>query len=190
MSKEIELKAHVDDYKKVLNALKSNQFTYNEKSSEKLDVYFFNPIKNLSFRVRQQVNIDSKGKIIKNTVYTTKDKIINEGIEQNIENEVELPYGEFSSSLVFFNQLGFKESHRKKKKGFSFLFNKFENDLHIELLEVNNLGWFFEIEFIVDEEINEIESKKLVSELYKTLELFNIPVSNIEKRYYSQMILE
>ncbi len=188
MSKEIELKAHVDDYEKLLNLLRSDLYIKYEGICEKFDIYFFNPILNNSFRVREQIS--NNGNFIKNTIFTVKDKIIDQGIEQNNEYEVELDYNSFSQSLTFFNKLGFKESHRKIKKGYSFQFLKYEKPLHIELLEVNNLGWFFEIEFIEENDINREKTSVLINQLYDTLEHFNIPFSNIEKRYYSQMILD
>ena len=87
MSKEIELKAHVNDYKKLLNLLKSDLFIEYEGFCKKFDVYFFNPILNNSFRVREQISNNTKS--IKKTIYTVKEKIINQGIEQNNEYEVE-----------------------------------------------------------------------------------------------------
>lgn len=191
MSKEIELKAHVDNYCHLLSLLRDDEFIINEIFSEKYDVYFFNPIINQSFRVRKEITNNENDNIIdKKTIYTVKDKIIDQGIEQNTEIEIDLNYNDFSSSILFFEKLGFKESHRKSKKGFSFIYNKYKLPLHIELLEVNDLGWFFEIEFIAVDDISKEDCDFLVNCLYKTLDNFNIPYSNIEKRYYSQMIIE
>lgn len=187
MSKEIELKAHIDDYQKILNLLQSDLYIKSEGICEKFDIYYYNPIINNSFRVRKQIS--NNGELIKNTIYTVKDKILNQGIEQNNEYEVEMNYNQFSQSLIFFEKLGFKESHRKIKKGYSFQFLKYDTPLHIELLEVNDLGWFFEIEFIEENELSLEKSNLLIQQLYETLEYFNIPFSNIEKKYYSQLIL-
>lgn len=190
MSKEIELKAHIDNPDILLEKIRKDYYINNEYYSKKYDVYFFNPILNQSFRVREQIEKDTYNFEIKKTIYTVKEKIIENGIEQNIENEVELDIKEFSASLIFFEKLGFKESHRKNKEGYSFNFTKFDTPLHIELLKVNDLGWFFEIEFVTDINISNEMVDNLVKYLYKTLDYFDIPYSNIEKRYYSQMILD
>ncbi|MGD1819531.1 MAG: hypothetical protein ACPKOI_06595 [Pleomorphochaeta sp.] len=190
MSKEIELKAYVDDYQATLSLLRGSSDISDEKYTEKFDIYFFNPIVNQAFRVRKELKKQEDTILSKKTIYTVKDKYIDNGIELNTEFEVDLGFDEFNSSIVFFDKLGFKESHRKEKKGYSFIYNKFDTPLHIELLEVNDLGWFFEIEFVVDDEIDEINSGKLVNNLYETLEKFKIPYSNIEKRYYSEMIID
>ncbi len=190
MSKEIELKAHVNNYTNLLSTLRNDDFIVSEKYSQKVDVYYFNPIINQTFRIRNLIINDVDNNETKKTIYTVKDKIIDQGIEQNTEIEVDLNYNQFSSSLNFFEKLGFKVSHRKIKKGYSFSYTKYKIPLHIELLEVSNLGWFFEIEFIVEDEISKEDSDFLVACLYQTLDNFNIPYSNIEKRYYSQMLID
>lgn len=190
MSKEIELKAHVYDWHATLNRLRASSYTCDEKFEEKEDVYFFNPLTNQSFRTRREVLKDSNGKYYKNTILTVKEKVVEEGIEKNREIEVDLPYENFESSIVFFEALGFKQTIKKTKAGYSFSFNYFEYPLHIELLKVNKLGWFFEIEFIVDEDVKNEVITTLVHYLYKTLDMFEIPHSEIEKKYYSELLVE
>lgn len=188
MSKEIELKAHVDNWQSLLEKIRKSPFVKNELYEEKEDIYFFNPLIEQTFRVRKETLKDSTNFISKQTVYTVKEKIMNEGIENNREIEVNLSYENFDSSITFFESLGFKQTMLKNKKGYSFDFVFFEYPLHIELLKVNELGWFFEIEFVVEEDVKTVD--QLIKNLYKTLDIFEIPHSAIEKRYYSQMLCE
>ncbi len=190
MAKEIELKAHVYDFSLTLEKLRLNKHISNETFAHKLDVYYFNPLINQSFRVRQELLKSNDTLISKETILTVKQKSITEGIEQNNEIEVELPYDNFKDTLTFFDSMGFNKTIRKSKTGYSFNFNKFEYPLHIELLEVNDLGWFFEIEFVIDESIDQNIINTLINNLYETLKIFDIPIENIEKRYYSQMITQ
>lgn len=188
MAKEIELKAHVYDFSLTLEKLRLNKHISEEKFAHKLDIYYFNPLINQSFRVRQELLKSNDVLVSKDTIITVKQKSIIEGIEQNNEIEVELPYDNFKDTLTFFDSMGFNKTIRKSKTGYSFNFNKFDYPLHIELLEVNDLGWFFEIEFVIDENIDQNIINNLINNLYETLKIFDIPVENIEKRYYSQMI--
>ncbi|MCY1152945.1 MAG: hypothetical protein PQJ45_04750 [Sphaerochaetaceae bacterium] len=190
MPKEIELKAHVKDWQALLNQLRQSNFISNEKYEEKKDIYFFNPLINQSFRVRKETFTDSNKKILKNTIFTVKEKILENGIETNREVELDLDFNKFDSSIEFFESMGFRQTINKDKKGYSFDFSYFETPLHIELLKVNSLGWFFEIEFIVDEQTDKKECDLLVQYLYKTLDYFNISHDDIEMKYYSQLIEE
>ncbi len=190
MSKEIELKAHVKDWQALLNRLRQSKFISQEKYAEKKDIYFYNPLIEQSFRVRQEIFKDSNNKFAKKTVFTVKEKLLEKGIETNREVEVDLSYDKFDSSLEFFKSMGFSQTINKEKTGYSFIFKYFKKPLHIELLKVNNLGWFFEIEFIVDEETDIQECNALVQNLYKTLDYFNISHDDIEMKYYSQLIEE
>ncbi len=188
MIKEIELKAHVDDWESLLKRIRKSPKISEEKYGVKEDIYFFNPLINQSFRVRREVfnNIDDS--ISKKTVFTTKEKIIVDGIEQNNEVEISLNYEKFEDSILFFEKLGFSQTYKKEKSGYSFLFHYFNYPLHVELLQVDHLGWFFEIEFVVEEELDEDIVNILVNNLYKTLDIFKIPHSKIEKRYYSELL--
>lgn len=190
MSKEIELKAHIKDWQALLNKLRQSKFISNEKYEEKNDIYFFNPLIEQSFRVRKETFTDSNDNLIKKTIYTVKEKVFENGIEINKEVEVDLNYEQFDPSLEFFKSMGFNQTILKQKSGYSFIFSYFETPLHIELLKVNDLGWFFEIEFIVDDETNNQKCDQLVQNLYKTLDYFNISHSAIEMKYYSQLIEE
>jgi predicted adenylyl cyclase CyaB len=190
MPKEIELKAHVKDWQALLNKLRQSKFISNENYEEKKDIYFFNPLIEQSFRVRKETFTDSNNKTLKNTVFTVKEKVLENGIETNREVELDLDFNKFDSSIEFFESMGFRKTINKEKKGYSFVFSYFKTPLHIELLKVNSLGWFFEIEFIVDEQTDKRECDLLVQYLYKTLDYFNISHDDIEMKYYSQLIEE
>jgi predicted adenylyl cyclase CyaB len=189
MSREIELKAHVINWAQTLDLIRNNTNIKNEEFAEKLDVYYYNPLKDEAFRVRKEILKDKNNLVSKKTIFTSKEKLMDGVIEKNKEVEVELSCENFDSSLVFFESLGFKKSLEKSKIGYSFVYDGFEKDLHVELLEVNQLGWFLEIEFIIEENAEKQLIDKLVTHLYKILDLFEIPYSNIENKYYSQLLL-
>lgn len=187
MNYEIELKAHVYNRDEVIKIL-------NEKARycgavEKSDTYYKFPSADISARIRREVhNMDGECK--NQTVFTYKRKEVKKDsngllIEVNDENECIVDDG--SALEVFFEDLGAKISLKKEKKVLHWHFLIDGNDAHVELCTVPPLGDFLEIEIIKNENSEEIvESAK--KSIQKIFTLCNIPLENIETRYYRDML--
>lgn len=188
MSKEIELKAHIDDLNKTLSIIRNTRGVSHECFQEKKDIYFSNNIEQPSCRVRLERKGQDKNHLIDTVLITVKEKKSNDGIEVNEEIEFDSKGSNFDLAVRMFNTLGYKQVLLKEKVGYSFVLDKFNYPLHIEVLEIAPLGWFLEIEFTPEQELSEIEIDNLKSNLLTALKMFNLSENNIEQRYYRDML--
>lgn len=188
MSKEIELKAHIDDLNKTLSIIRNTRGVSHECFQEKKDIYFSNNIEQPSCRVRLERKGQDKNHLIDTVLITVKEKKSNDGIEVNEEIEFDSKGSNFDLAVKMFNTLGYKQVLLKEKVGYSFVLDKFNYPLHIEVLEIAPLGWFLEIEFTPEQELSEIEIDNLKSNLLTALKMFNVSENNIEQRYYRDML--
>lgn len=192
MSFEIELKAHVYNRKEIIEKL--NSVAQYLGHTYKKDTYFHLPSQ-ISVRIRNQKEESSDKNTSKNKIqnyftYKKKEtKLLENGtqIEVNIENESLVENPDALEQLFF--DLGGKTAYTKEKdvEHWEYLF---ENELlHIELCTVPPLGDFLEIEVI-----KEVQDEKTVQKITKLQEQLlsdcNIPLSQIEPKYYSQMLKE
>jgi adenylate cyclase class 2 len=194
---EIELKAHVPDNLQSIEALK---ILLSEKAEylcefEKEDTYYIQAadsnIPKSGVRLRAESKIFSDGAQEKNVCVTYKTKEVRDGIEINDEKEFEVRSSQCRPETVFdefLKMMGLKQGFSKRKKGWAFS----KDEIKAELLEVEKLGWFLELEIVVnDVEVFEckdstIEEKK--ERLMKFLSDLCIEKSAIESRYYSEML--
>lgn len=188
MSKEIELKAHINDLNKTLSIIRNTRGVSHECFQEKKDIYFSNNIEQPSCRVRLERKGQDKNHLIDTVLITVKEKKSNDGIEVNEEIEFDSKGSNFDLAVRMFNTLGYKQVLLKEKVGYSFVLDKFNYPLHIEVLEIAPLGWFLEIEFTPEQELSEIEIDNLKSNLLTALKMFNLSENNIEQRYYRDML--
>ena len=195
MAIEIELKAHVKD-REALRLLLQDKARY-LCSFEKEDTYYF-PVEN-SDVPKSGVRLRSENKTLtdgteKKIVYVTyKTKEVRDGIEINDEKEFEVCSNQYGTITVFdefLKMLGLKPGYTKRKKGWAFS----KEEINAELLEAEKLGWFLEIEIVVndigDQEKMDITIREAKKKLMGFLSELGIEKDAIESRYYSEMLKE
>ena len=190
MATEIELKAHVKELELILSNIRNTPGVSQECFQEKRDIYLTNKDDQPSVRCRLERKGPDKDHLKSVLLITAKNKLFKNGIEENEELEIDSDGKNFETSVELFKTLGYKINLLKDKSGYSFIYNKFSHPLHIELLEVRPLGWFFEIEFTVADKLTLEEVKTLKGNLFEALKLVGLKESDIEKRYYSDMLNE
>ena len=179
MNKEIELKARVENPEAVKKHL-SDSYGVCELI-KKYDIYYQYPSGQLS-RLRVE---DGKNCV------TLKRKKTENGIEINDELEFFVDDGE--AFLEFLRMTGAVEYIRKIKTGYRYAAVAGDDAVTVELCEVSTLGWFIEIEKVIGgsgAEITEDDIEYAQKLILKVLHETGIPEQDIEKRYYSEMLLE
>ncbi|ACH94946.1 class IV adenylate cyclase [Borrelia recurrentis] len=165
---EVELKAFIpkNRVKKIVK-LANQKFQF-IKEEIKNDIYYFNSKKII--RIRES-NISKK-------IITFKIKSLEKDIE--INKEIEFKVDKIDNFISFIKELDFKILYKKIKK--SLIYKK--DNLNIEVNEIQNLGFFLEIEKIIDNK-NELNLAK--QEIYKTIQDFKLQ-NNIEKKSYFELL--
>jgi len=111
------------------------------------------------------------------------------GVEANQEFEFEVSDPE--AFKVFCQEFGFRVLIEKKKKVKRFLFippeDEFSEKITIELNQVENLGYFLELETLVENQNQILPASRY---LKKLLQEFKIPLSQIESRPYTELLYE
>lgn len=158
-------------------------FAVYEGSFDKSDVYYKQkkpPRQSVRLR-RETAYFNGKDSVEKQWVtYKQKDRL-EDGLEVNREIEFEVSDGD--SFLKMLDGFGFELSMKKHKKSKSYHYKEF----HIELVEIETLGNFVEIETLREDKSSETVAKAQ-TELYKLLEKCGIPQNEVEKRYYSELL--
>ncbi|MCK5157001.1 MAG: class IV adenylate cyclase [Spirochaetales bacterium] len=174
MTFEIELKAHIPSLVQMQKLIKERLGLFDSRSYKKEDVYFSLPETThiTQFRLRT----------IGNTfVVTRKNKSRKEGIEVN--DEIEFTVSDAAEFTRFALDSGYIISAAKIKVGKSYTYG----DMTIEVSDVEKLGFFIEMEILLD-----TDSGKRVSaakkRLLETLEILGIERESIEPRYYIEML--
>lgn len=191
---EIELKAHVKDPESIKKRLST--FASFQCYLEKKDTYFHipSPLSEkgfISVRIRREAIQTSDGNSNR-IVFTYKKKenrISNDGIaiEVNEENETEL--SDDIPLIKAITDAGGVISLQKQKKSYEYHYETPFGTANIELVEVEKLGWFLEIE-IVGEEKNASHVEEIKTEIEKLIQKAGLPLETIEPRYYSEMLSE
>ncbi|WP_304224642.1 class IV adenylate cyclase [Gracilinema caldarium] len=185
MATEIELKAWVNDPKQVKDIIET--FAEPLGSYVKEDSYWL-PLADISSDPREQKR-GSLGSGVRirqengQVLVTLKRKEVQEGVE--INDELEFSVSSASDFESFLQFLGFAPWIRKHKEGEAW---RWQN-ITIELSLVQNLGWFAELEILAespDPQTLEHARKSLLN----CLEKIGIPETNIESRYYTELLLE
>ena len=183
MATEIELKAHIENHETLKNFLDGKAEYLS--AFEKADCYYFLPEHSGDFpsgvRVRREKRTFPDGTEKSTSYVTYKKKEVSGGIEVNDEREFEVrPTGEFEEFLA---RTGWKPGAAKKKRGWAFC----RDGITAELVEVERLGWFLELEIIaekISEEILEGERKRLLG----FLDSLGVSREHIESRFYSELL--
>ena len=152
---------------------------------DKTDIYYKQtaaPKQNVRLRIEKSFSEKSET-VEKNWVtYKQKEKLPG-GVEVNKEIEFEVSDGD--ALIQMLEGCGFAFSFRKHKTSKSFHYGAY----HIELVEIERLGSFVEIETLCEDK-TEATVKKVQNELFEVLEKCGISKTDIEERYYSDMLKE
>lgn len=169
MAKEIELKVRLDDPEGFRARLAKT--ARQEGPYQKTDTYFRGP--EGSFRIRE-----SEGKAI----VCRKEKTIASGVEVSLETEFQVD--DIFAFRRFSLSLGYREWYRKEKTGEAWKWG----DILIEEGTVSDLGYFAELELLLDE----TSPADLVSSAQKilldALDSLGVPRNRIEPRTYSELL--
>ena len=173
--REIEVKARTTEPERIRSEL-DRRFGKG-KEVHKRDHYFHLPgVLEQSLRIRCY---DGK------TELTTKHNRRDEEGENNLEYEFLAMPGEYDRAVSFFHALGHVDYFIKTKDGWEW----HDEDAHIELLSVNDLGWFVEIEILLPFDASDakaLESGRRIHALLSSLGVDNA----VESASYRDMILE
>ena len=172
MTFEVEVKARVGDP----DALRVRLRECGEYRGffEKEDLYFSRQGENNTlFRIRRE----PEG----NTVTYKEKNVDSAGVEKNREHQFEVDdYLEFVKFAGYLGYVGYCE---KQKKGELFLYR----GANVELTLVKNLGWYIEIECLVERNEDVEPARNNVLGILADL---GIPASSVEPRYYTDMLME
>ena len=173
--KEIEIKAHArkaEDIKKLFDSL------YGEgKPVHKYDHYFRRPGASVqALRIREHKGIIE---------LTTKKTSTSEAGEDNEEYEFQAPLAEKDRAIMFFHALGYEDFFIKKKDGWEWM----DGDAHVELLSVNDLGWFLEIEILLPFGSSDDEAEEARKRIDAIMKNAGVSRSDYEMKSYREMIL-
>ena len=178
---EIEIKAW--DKEPAKTEKLTAAFAEYEGFFDKSDVYYKQkapPKQSVRLRLEKSF-VDGKEPVEKNWITYKQKETRDGGLEVNKEIEFEVSDG--NSFLSMLEGLGFELSLKKHKKTKSYHYKEF----HIELVEIESLGNFVEIETLQEDE-NPETVKRLQNALYEVLEKCGISKDAVEKRYYSELL--
>ncbi len=207
---EIECKCHIDKkkYNALIKTLRKDALS--SHILKKNDIYYI--LETLSHTPSQKTKLHHHTHEIRlrddNGIFflTYKDKAIIDNVEQNKEYQSNV--SDLNVIKMMLKLWGAKEYIRKQKKGFSFSVRFSQKDIKtisgitlpidnlpflptIELIQVPPLGYFFEIEIICDKKTATTKCcSTLRSILTHIIQYYGIDISQIEKKPYTQMLLQ
>jgi adenylate cyclase class 2 len=187
MAIEVELKAHVNDWQQLKATIDREHAVVGPLYEVKDDIYYCRSGEDALFRLRVEQSGPSFSALQGKVVFTRKYKEMKEGIEVNQELEFCCEATEAEKAHAFFLSLGFEQYIRKTKKGYFYRWNVDSElpSLHLELVEVGTLGWFLEMEFVLEDE----EKVPLARTFLRTiLAQLGIAEHMIESRYYMHLL--
>jgi len=175
---EIELKARVSDHAAVEARLSALMTFLGD--IDKRDEYWSLPLVNsfyppLGFRLRLRIE---PGK----ATVTFKEKTYTDSLEVN--KEVEFGILDAEAFRQFLSKMAAKLLYRKQKNGTSW---KGANDILAELVVVEGLGEYLEVETLCDES-SEIDVGRIKKALVEVIESCGLSARDIEARPYSQLL--
>ena len=174
---EVELKAHIEDVAAVEQRVAS--FSKLLRRVDKHDSYWHASGWEAN-RGARGFRLRSEGTAY---VVTFKTKRIENDMEVNREREFEISDPDAFREFVL--RVGCEPYYTKRKTGIAYEYN----GMTLEILKVERLGNFLEIERLMDtDEPNAVAATR--KELLSALALAGVPESAIERRTYSEMILK
>jgi len=190
---EVELKARLRDRATVEAAVAS--FAGPGSRVDKRDSYWHGPDWRLDrgarvFRLRSAGGDSAGGDA--NTVVTFKNKRCEGGIEINQEREFEV--SDSGAFVEFAERLGCEFFYHKRKTGLGYKFGPSAGEgspceATIEIVEVEGLGDFIEIEILLEDE--DPGSVALAqAEIRSLLSRSGVSEADMESRFYSELLIE
>lgn len=178
---EVELKAHITDPKKIATTLCSLPHTHFVRKTIKRDVYWHLESKPVRIRVREE---DSS------ITLTYKRKETRGAIEVN--DEQEFTVSNRAALELFLRDSGFTIAHTKEKHTTIYTISADgESPITAEISLVDSLGWFLELEILLDEtNPQEATISRSQDALFRLLASCGVEKSAIEPRYYSELLRE
>ena len=173
--REVEIKAHAAEPER-LKAELDSLFGAGQEVHKK-DRYFRRP-----GELRQSLRIRRFPDCLELTTKRTGGTA--EG-ENNLEYEFRVPSCEYDRVVAFFHALGHEDYFVKNKDGWEWR----DGDMHIELLSVNDLGYFLEIEILLPLDAAESLINDGLGRIHSLLDRLGAG-DFIEMRPYRDMILE
>ncbi|MCK9287299.1 MAG: class IV adenylate cyclase [Sphaerochaetaceae bacterium] len=182
--REIEIKAHVEhpeELKPIIDSLLDSEGTFQRKT----DVYYGRKSENNSplsraaqFRLRYLED---------SIIITRKSKQLQTGgVENNSEIEFSVSIAEQQHIKNFFVSLDFVIVAEKEKTGWYWV----KDNLTIELIEITHLGWFIEVEYLLEDVAGDDEINAVKMKLFDFLAACHISKQAVESRYYLDLIEE
>ncbi|WP_434245382.1 class IV adenylate cyclase [Borreliella burgdorferi] len=167
---EIESKAFIPpkELKRIIK-LANKKFKF-IKEEIKTDIYYSNQKKIIRIR-----KLNTLEKIV-----TFKKKILDNNNTVEINKEIEFKIDSINNFLTLIKELKFKKLYKKIKKSLIYQ----TNNLNVEINEIKNLGFFLEIEKIINNQ-NDIDLAK--KEIDNIINQFGLKES-IETRPYSELL--
>ena len=198
MAVEVELKAHLDDFEPVKERLSSLGRYY--RSYQKSDSYWLGPQAAPTLRIRRESGVEADGTAYESVTATFKAKEITGGIEVNDEREFTVSDAALFEELLC--RLGMSTARCKEKKGWAWHIAAEEAGqaesakrpgsasrplILAELSLVKDLGWFLELEIMLDGECKQdiAESRRRLLALLARLE---VSADKIEERPYTVLL--
>ena len=187
MRVEVELKAHVSDFAQLQKRIESLAGVSPSLCEYKEDTYFSQSEEDALFRMRLEQTGSSFDAMQGTLVFTYKNKTLKEGIEVNEEVEFNSTSDQAKAALQFFLSMGYELYITKTKKGYVYTYSVVPDLplLTIELVEVVGLGWFIEMEFIL-EDTSMVERARNC--LLLVLDQVGVERSSVENEYYMHML--
>lgn len=167
---EIESKAFIPpkELKRIIK-LANKKFKF-IKEEIKTDIYYSNQRKIIRIR-----KLNTLEKIV-----TFKKKILDNNNTIEINKEIEFKIDNINNFLILIKELKFKKLYKKIKKSLIYQ----TNNLNVEINEIKNLGFFLEIEKIINNQ-NDIDLAK--KEIDNIINQFGLK-ENLETRPYSELL--
>ena len=143
----------------------------------KMDHYFRRPGERIqAFRIRC---FDGKVEL------TAKKTSSGPDGENNEEYEFRALPDQSDAATAFFHALGYEDFFIKKKDGWEWM----DGDAHVELLSVNDLGWFLEIEILLPFGSSDDEAEEARKRIDAIMKNAGVSRSDYEMKSYREMIL-
>ena len=187
MALEVELKAHVAEPLLLQQRIEALAGISLARCELKEDTYLSLEGEDALFRIRAEQTGRSFESMEGSLVFTYKNKAIKDGIEVNEEVEFTSTSDQGGAALQFFLSLGYVTYITKTKKGYLYTYTASKDlpPLTIELVEIATLGWFIEMEFVLEDHSRVNLAKKTLLDLLTQL---GIKHSKIEREYYMHLL--
>ena len=180
MAREVECKVPIPEARVDSLMLQMNE-KFGERCKQKVDkrdTYYSKTGLHADFRMREEAT---------GITITRKQKEVrNDGAEVNQEIEFTVTRSQEESIHTFFLSLGYTLLITKRKTGFMWSID----NLTIEVVEIERLGYFLEIERLLLDSATQEEIDTALQELDRLRETVGFGDTPLEGRYYIEMLQE